>query len=141
MNRQTKVRCRAIIVDNGELLVVKHVGGNFYALPGGHIEHTEDPITCIQREIYEELGIEPQNPALSLIHTFTDSNDVHNIEFFFTIDNNQDYRNLNLVECTHAHELAEVRWLSPDSDEKILPISVWERFKSNSINNTEVEFI
>ena len=50
---KTKLRCRAIIINDDKLLAVKHVGGNFYALPGGHLDEGEDPIECINREVME----------------------------------------------------------------------------------------
>ena len=55
------IRCRAIIIHDGKLLVVKHPHDtSFAALPGGHLEWGEDVKECMDREIIEELGVKPE---------------------------------------------------------------------------------
>ena len=70
----TTVRCRAIIVDNNEMLTVKHVGNEFVALPGGHLEPGESPVECVTREIIEELGM--LAGCFILIHIWTKLNHI-----------------------------------------------------------------
>ncbi|OGZ11351.1 MAG: hypothetical protein A2942_04015 [Candidatus Lloydbacteria bacterium RIFCSPLOWO2_01_FULL_50_20] len=54
------IRCRAIILHEGKLLLVRHPHDtSFAALPGGHLEWGEGVKECISREIIEELGVKP----------------------------------------------------------------------------------
>lgn len=48
---------RAIITDQGKLLVCRPVDKNFYFLPGGHVEFGETTEVTVRREILEELGV------------------------------------------------------------------------------------
>jgi len=41
-----------------ELLVVRKKNSNFYMLPGGKIEFSEDPIQTLLRELKEEINLE-----------------------------------------------------------------------------------
>lgn len=52
------VLSRAVIIDDGHLLVCKTTGLplNFYFLPGGHIEHGESAEVAVKREVLEETG-------------------------------------------------------------------------------------
>lgn len=53
-------RVRAIIIDNGEIALMKRVKGGktYYVIPGGGVEEGEDLAQALHREIKEELGIE-----------------------------------------------------------------------------------
>ncbi len=57
------VSCKAFIVDNGKLLIIKrrlddvHKPG-VWEIPGGRLEFGEDPYKGIKREVQEEVGLE-----------------------------------------------------------------------------------
>ena len=48
--------CGCIVINNGEVLLVKHNDGHI-AFPKGHIENGETEEQCALRETYEETGL------------------------------------------------------------------------------------
>jgi len=138
-NKKIIIKVRGIILHEGKLLIVKHLGTGFMALPGGHLEYGEDVTTCLKRELVEELGVLPEIGRLLYINTFIDKNEY--IEFFFEIKNGGEYLNIDNLERTHAHELAEIFWISPSDNIEILPKQFNDDFKNNKIFEGEVKFI
>jgi 8-oxo-dGTP diphosphatase len=47
----------AVCVESERVLLVRHVSGD-WTLPGGKVEHAEDPIDTVIREVLEETGCE-----------------------------------------------------------------------------------
>jgi len=47
----------AVVIDNGQLLVVKDRFSIGYKLPGGHIDKNESLKDALKREVYEETGV------------------------------------------------------------------------------------
>ena len=45
----------AVCIDDGRVLLAHHVSGN-WTLPGGRVEHAEDPFDTVTREVAEETG-------------------------------------------------------------------------------------
>jgi len=141
MKKEFVVRCRAVIIHDSKLLVVRHVGKDFLALPGGHLEFGEDPKECICREVLEELGIVPEVGQLLFVNTFKDGADRQPIEFFFEIKNSADYLKLDETNRTHAHEIEECLWLKPDNDMRILPEKFSQAFREGHIDFNKTCFI
>lgn len=53
-----RVSLKAVIRNEaGEVLVVRE-NGSSWSLPGGGLDHGEDPIAALARELYEEVGYE-----------------------------------------------------------------------------------
>ena len=46
----------AVCIDAGRVLLVHHRATDHWTLPGGGVEHGEDPIETPVRELYEETG-------------------------------------------------------------------------------------
>lgn len=135
------IRCRAVILHEGKILVVRHAHAvDFYSLPGGHLEWGEDPRTCVIREVEEELGIIPEVGRLLYVHTLN-KGDRHNLEFFFEINNSQDYITADFSTATHAHEIGEFLWMSPDDTHKLLPEEFARDFHTNNISLSEIKYI
>jgi ADP-ribose pyrophosphatase YjhB (NUDIX family) len=141
-NKNIKIKVRGVIINDSKLLIVKHIGTGYMALPGGHLEYGEDIITCLKRELVEELGVMPEIGKLLYINTFIEKkNNTEYVEFFFEVKNGKDYLNIDGLERTHAHELTEILWVSSDSDIEILPKKFNEDFKNNKIFEGETKFI
>ncbi len=52
---------RAILIKEGEILLVKHSYIDKWYLPGGGMHKKEEPKEALKRELREELGAEPAN--------------------------------------------------------------------------------
>lgn len=141
-NKKFVIRCRAIILHEDRLLVVKHPHDtSFAALPGGHLEWGEDVKECLSREIVEELGVKPDIGRLFYINTFADGEKTQPIEFFFEVTNGRDYLDTEKLTRSHAHELSEICWASPTSDIKILPQKLAQDLKNGEIESNEIRYI
>lgn len=51
-------RATLILRRCGRVLLLRDIGRDFYALPGGGIDGDEPPIVAAARELYEETGLE-----------------------------------------------------------------------------------
>lgn len=115
-----KLAARAIIIHDRKVLLVKHKGRDFYSLPGGKVDHEEDMRSAMRRELYEELGIVAEVGPLLFVHEFRYPEGSLSLEFFFWIENGQDF----LGECQGefaVKELCEVVWLPTDDRINLKP--------------------
>lgn len=141
MDKQFKIRCRGVIIDQSELLVVEHVRKEgCLALPGGHLDWGEDVKSALSRELVEELGVIPVIGPLLYIHTFVQESGVQTVEFIFRVENSSDYRNIGAVR-THAHELAKISWVSPHEVETLRPIGVGRDFASGTLGTDSLRYL
>jgi len=140
--KKIMIKVRAIILYKGKLLAVRHPHDtSFAALPGGHLEWGEDVKGCLSREIIEELGVKPNIGRLLYTNTFTQTDGKHYIEFFFEVMNGKDYLDTEKFARSHAHEIAEIVWISPADNIRVLPKSLGEDFKAGKIVSSEVRYI
>lgn len=136
------IRCRAIILHEGKLLLVRHPHDtSFVALPGGHLEWGEDVKECLSREIIEELGVKPNIGRLLYVNTFAEGEDIQPMEFFFEVTNGKDYIDSEKLTRSHAHEILDICWVNPTDTIKILPKKLAEDFRQGRIKSDEVRYI
>lgn len=141
--QEIKIRCRGIITHAGKTLFVQHTERDFYNFPGGHLDYGEDPRECIRRELLEELGVRGEVGRLLYVHTFQNSEENQTVEFLFEITNGDDFLNHDKLDKTHAHEIAEVVWLtSKDINVLIRPECIREFFYSGTlVHDEDVRFL
>ena len=141
MEKKFVIRCRGIIEDAGELLVVEHVGKEgVIVLPGGHLEWGEDIQVGLVRELEEELGVTPVVGPLLYIHNYTQDNGKHVVEFLFRVENAADFRNLG-QSPTHAHELAVVDWVHTHDTRIMKPAGVWTDFVAGRLGQAGLQYL
>lgn len=139
--KQIIVRCRGVILHEEKMLVVRHAhDASFAAFAGGKLEYGEDVLECMQRELFEELGVRPILGRLLYVRSFIDTDDNQSIEFFFEIRNGEDYLNTEELARSHAHELAEIIWVDKNTDMRILPEQIANDFKTDKILSNETRF-
>ena len=93
--RRQRVAVYGISLDpSGRVLLVRAaayltVAGDWF-LPGGGIDHGEDPATALRRELREETGLEVEVGALlgalSDVFTLPDGTDLHTVRLVHRID-------------------------------------------------------
>ena len=119
MERQIKVRGIAVL--DGKLLCVQLAPYNnltaesepFWCLPGGGVDDGESIEDAIRREMIEELGAEPKIGRVLYVQQFAHK-DTDYLEFFFLIENPQDYQKIDLSKTTHGEkEIAVIDFVDP----------------------------
>lgn len=117
-----KVIVRAIIAHDGRHLLVKLRGEDFWCLPGGKAEDTEEIQDALKREIVEELGVEPRIGRLLYVHQLINpTKGMQRLEFFFEVTNGADYTKIDISATPHgAQELAAAEFIDLAS-ERVLP--------------------
>ena len=102
-NKKIMVSCRGVIVDGDKMLLVenKKNENKFYCTAGGKMEFGENPRQTVEREIYEELGINPQVGRLLYINTFDDGK-TQAVDFLYEVLNSADYKDVEKLKGTHS---------------------------------------
>ena len=118
------------------VLAVRHVGADYFALPGGKVDAGDASLlAALRREIQEEFGVEISGePLLVGVHEFR--HPVYGgqrVEFFFQLDKADAAALENAPGGTHtAAEIAEVAALSlPEAAKKLRPAGVLEALNGN----------
>ncbi len=148
MDKKIIIRCRAIIIHNNKLLVVKHSPKNtYYVLPGGHLEWGEKIKECLSRELEEELGIKGDVGRLFYVNNYISddtgyvNNDTQSVEFFFEIKNSADYAKMNKPSGSHADEIYELKWVSKDDGVNVMPQIIDKALRDGTLESDLVRFI
>jgi len=100
---------KAVLYTSENILLVKHTfGSDKWKLPGGQIKRDESPENAIQRELEEELGI---NPATLYVHGTTKhvTKSYHDTVYVFSGQIGQQ------TEFSLGPEIETVRWVSKDN--------------------------
>ncbi len=92
-NHWFRYRTGGIIVCDGKMLFVKSAVGDYLYIVGGAVHLGETSKACIEREIFEEVGINVEADRLAVVcENFfkghgckVDGLDCHTVEFYFYI--------------------------------------------------------
>lgn len=87
-----EILVRALIIQNGKILVCKKIGKDHYFLPGGHLNYGESIKRGLKRELKEELGLtfkKCQFIGFSEHQFVEDGKNYHEINFIFKIQTNK----------------------------------------------------
>src|SRR5579884_1393599 len=99
-----KKRAGALIIRNRKLLLVTDENAEFYWTPGGRLEEGEDYLTCLNRELEEELGIRAKSikQYKDMKHEVVDAR-------YFLVETED--------ELKPGHEVTDIHWYSKDDFE------------------------
>ena len=121
-----RVAVRAIIFKNGKLLAQQlkaSTGGgrDFWCTPGGGLDIGEALTDGLHRELIEETGIAPKIGRLLFVQQFSEDGEKEQLEFFYLVENPEDYEVIDLTATTHGElEVERVEFIDPKA-ENLLP--------------------
>ena len=118
-NKRFRYRTGGIIVNNGKMLFVKSGVGDYYYMIGGAVQMGETSEKCIEREMFEETGLNAHVDHLAVvcenffkgIGGVIDGFDCHTIEFYYYMKVFEEDLSLCKKETDDGEELV---WLSLD---------------------------
>lgn len=114
-----RIATRGIIFKDGKLLCQKlnayrRESRDFWCTPGGGLDDGEALRDGLYREIIEETGIAPKIGRLLFVQQFTEDGEKEQMEFFFHIENTEDYETIDLTATTHGvEEIEQVEFVDP----------------------------
>lgn len=119
MNEQCyyRVSIKGIVIDEiGRVLLSREENGKWEMLGGG-LDHGEDPITCLKREIKEETGLEVTYVSPSPRYFITSPRFITTMTTYMA---NVVYEiKLKDLNFTPSDECQELRFFSPADMEKV----------------------
>lgn len=124
--QERRVAVRGIIFKDGKLLCQKLTAyrrndRDFWCTPGGGLDMGELLEQGLRREMIEETGIEPRIGRLLFVQQFTEDGKKEQMEFFFLIENPEDYEAIDLTVTSHGvEEVEQVEFIDP-KEHVVLP--------------------
>lgn len=121
---ERKLAARGIIIHDGKILLVRHPGRDFLALPGGKLDENEYMIPALARELEEEFGVTGAKVGkLVAVNEFIYPGGSYSLECFFEIDNSEIF--LGELSGTHSEiELEEIKWVDSLDGVEVMPKEV-----------------
>ena len=83
-----KFRVNGVLIVDGKILTVEMNKSGNLCCPGGHVTLDEDTMSAMQREFFEETGIEIKvNKLLAIIENFFGFNGkYHELSFYYSVE-------------------------------------------------------
>ena len=148
MNDIRRVAVRGLIYKNNQLFGQKlfNSRGDWWCTPGGGLEYMESLHDALTREMIEETGVKPVIGRLVLVQQYAAENinrpnENENLEFFFLIENADDYVAIDLNSTSHGTlEVAEFGFVNPSEKNMLPAILQTPEFTNALINQQPVIF-
>ena len=120
-NRRFQVRAAGIALRDGKVLVQRSMADDFWALPGGRVEHGETSTETLIREMMEELGREAVIDRLLFVCETIfayEGRHYHEIGFYHLMTLPEDFGTAEGICHRHFEPDSELefKWLSADAD-------------------------
>lgn len=118
---QRRINVRGIVWKDNKILAVKHKTSDgsetdYWAIPGGGLDSHEALEAGMKRELMEETGVSAHVGKLLFTQQFAQSTrrDKESLEFFFHIENPDDFLQIDLSSTTHGDdEIAHIEFIDP----------------------------
>lgn len=127
MIKTRRVATRAIIYKDGKLLCQQLTAGktgearDYWCTPGGGLDIGESLQDGLHREMIEETGIAPKIGKLLFVQQFSEDGKKEQMEFFFHVENPEDYHTIDLEKTSHGLlEIEHVEFIDPRAN-NVLP--------------------
>ena len=122
-----RIAVRGIIFKDGKVLgqQTKRPEGkevhDYWCTPGGGLETGESLHEGLHREMIEETGTVPRIGKLLFVQQYGNPAEQEFLEFFFHIENANDYEEIDLTATSHGElEIARVDFIDP-TKQNLLP--------------------
>lgn len=126
MDYKRRINVRGIIFHEGSLFCQQLTIGkggqarDYWCTPGGGMEDGESLTQALHREMVEETGVEPRIGKLLFVQQFHDGTK-EQLEFFFQIENTEDYASIDLSATSHGvQEIENCEFINPKTH-SVLP--------------------
>jgi ADP-ribose pyrophosphatase YjhB (NUDIX family) len=109
-------RVGAIIVNSGNILMVKNSGASFFYTVGGRVKFGESAQEAVLRESFEELQIQLEIDRLAYIHENffvleSDNEFYHEISLFFLMRHNNQLKGIKHNSFEEEYGNVSLHWL------------------------------
>lgn len=123
-----RICVRGVIYKDGKLFCQElkkkdGSGRGFWCTPGGGLEPGEALVEGVRREIIEETGIEPSIGKLLFVQQYSETKPSRDhrvdefLEFFFLIENPDDFDDINLETTSHGTiEISRCEFIDPKAN-------------------------
>ena len=119
MEKTRRVATRGIIFKDGKLLCQQLKPGangivrDYWCTPGGGLDIGESLTDGLYREMIEETGIAPKIGKLLFVQQFSEDGSKEQMEFFFHIENSDDYETIDLATTSHGElEIEQMEFIN-----------------------------
>lgn len=148
MERKVRVSAKAIIIQDGKLLAMRHrdADGDYFLFPGGGQHNGENLISTVERECLEEAGVIVDVGAVLYIRDYIEANhefaydrpDFHQVEIMFQCKILDD-SNFGRAEEMDTRQIG-VTWipLAEIENYRIYPKLLIKLLKDNKINRRRI---
>lgn len=126
----------AVVLLEGQLLVVKDRFSTGYKLPGGHIDKKESIKSALKREVYEETGIHIEFESIVNIGHFRNGQFGASILYIVCTAKALTKK----ITINDSSEIAEARWIVPEEFLKSEDTNNYnKRVVETALNNKELK--
>ena len=146
-----RIRAAALVVDEGKLLLVKHVhpesGSIFWVPPGGGVNAGQESIyAAAVREVHEETGLSVNLGRVLYIREFVDLEmNLHNLELFILADGFHGELTIGNLrpEDLDSRYIKEAGFLSPQEMRglNIFPHELKEQFWQDLVSGVSARYL